>query len=162
SVTHGNVIAQWAQALRAGEVDKAAAYFALPAIVENGTPPVRVTTRAQVRQFNELLPCGARLVSTARHAAYIFATFRLTNRVGGDCGGGTGTLVATAFLIRNGKIAEWRRLPNPGTGPRTPASRPVRGAARLFAALESEGDRTSARSPISVIGAASCDDAADG
>jgi hypothetical protein len=117
SVRHVNVIAQWAQALRSGEVDKAAAYFALPAIVENGTPPVRVTTRAQVRQFNELLPCGARLVSTARHGAYIYATFRLTNRVGGDCGAGTGTLVATAFLIRNGKIAEWRRLPNPGSSP---------------------------------------------
>jgi hypothetical protein len=127
SSAHVNVIARWAQALTAGELDKAASYFALPAIVQNGTPPVRVTTRAQAREFNKLLPCGARLITTARHGAYIFATFRLTNRVGGGCDGGTGTLAATAFLIRNGKIAEWRRLPNPGSGPRTPASTAVRG-----------------------------------
>jgi hypothetical protein len=127
SSTHINVIAQWARALTAGQLDKAASYFALPAIVENGTPPVRVTSRAQVREFNKLLPCGARLVSTARHGPYIYATFRLTDRVGGGCGAGDGTLAATAFLIRDGKIAEWRRLPNPGSGPRTPASTPARG-----------------------------------
>jgi hypothetical protein len=127
SSTHVNVIDQWARALSAGQLDKAASFFALPAIVENGTPPVRVTTRAQVREFNQLLPCGARLVSTARHGPYIYATFRLTDRVGGGCDGGTGTLVATAFRLRNGKIVEWRRLPNPGSGPRTPASVPARG-----------------------------------
>jgi hypothetical protein len=127
SSTHANVIAQWARALTAGKLDRAASYFALPAIVENGTPPVRVTTRAQVREFNRLLPCGARLVSTTRHGPYIYATFRLTDRIGGGCDGGTGTLAATAFRLRNGKIVEWRRLPNPGSGPRTPASAPARG-----------------------------------
>ena len=109
-----NVIRDWARALMAGDVDKAASYFALPSIVQNGTPPVRIASRAQAREFNELLPCGARLVMTTRHGAYIYATFRLTNRVGGDCGAGTGTIAATAFLIRDGKIAQWRRLANPG------------------------------------------------
>jgi hypothetical protein len=125
-----SVIRGWVQALAAGDVDKAASYFALPAIVQNGTPPVRITTRAQAREFNELLPCGARLVSTARHGDYIYAAFRLTNRVGGDCGAGTGGLAATAFRIRNGKITEWRRLPNPGSGqpsPGTPAPTPAPG-----------------------------------
>jgi hypothetical protein len=121
SATQASVIRDWAQALTAGDVGRAASYFALPAIVENGTPPVRITTRAQARAFNELLPCGAQLIRSSRHGAYIFATFRLTGRVGGDCGAGTGALAATAFLIRNGKIAEWRRLPNPpGTPPPTP------------------------------------------
>jgi hypothetical protein len=132
SATDVSVIREWARALAAGDLDKAASYFTLPAIVANGTPPVRITTRAEVREFNELLPCGARLVATARHGAYTYATFRLTNRVGGDCGAGTGGLAATAFLIRNGKIAEWRRLPNPGSEqqpPSTPSPTPSPGQA---------------------------------
>jgi hypothetical protein len=119
-----NVIRDWAQALTAGDLGRAASFFALPAIVENATPPVRITSRAQARAFNELLPCGARLVATAHHGDYIYATFRLTDRVGGDCGAGTGGIAATAFLIRNGKIVEWRRLPNPG-GEQQPPSTPT-------------------------------------
>jgi hypothetical protein len=121
SATDVSVIRAWAEALAAGDVDKAASYFAVPAIVANDTPPVRITSRAEVRAFNELLPCGARLVATARHGAYTYATFRLTNRVGADCGAGTGSLAATAFLIHNGKIAEWRRLSNPGSGQQPPS-----------------------------------------
>ena len=124
TVSDVNVIRDWAQAVTAGDLDRAASFFALPAIVENGTPPVRITSRAQARAFNELLPCGARLVATARHGAYIYATFRLTDRVGGDCGAGIGATAATAFLIRDGKIVEWRRLPNPG-GPEQPPSSPT-------------------------------------
>ncbi len=117
STSDANVIRDWANALTAGNLDKAASYFALPAVIANGTPPVRITSRAQARDFNQLLPCGARLVATARHGVYTYASFRLTDRVGGDCGVGTGQLAATAFLIRDGKIVQWRRLPTPGTPP---------------------------------------------
>jgi hypothetical protein len=117
SITDVSVIRQWSAALNAGDLNRAASYFALPAIVQNGTPPVRITTRAQARLFNELLPCGARLVRTSRHGVYIDATFRLTNRVGADCGAGRGEIAATAFVIRDGKIAQWRRLPDPGRQP---------------------------------------------
>jgi hypothetical protein len=117
-----NVIRNWARALTAGHLDRAASYFALPAVVQNGTPPVRITTRAQAREFNQLLPCGARLIMNARHGMYIYATFRLTERVGGDCGAGAGAIAATAFLIRDGRIVEWRRLPNPGGGQQPPSS----------------------------------------
>lgn len=116
------VIRNWARALTAGHLDRAASYFALPAVVQNGTPPVRITTRAQAREFNQLLPCGARLITNARHGMYIYATFRLTERVGGDCGAGAGAIAATAFLIRDGRIVEWRRLPNPGGGQQPPSS----------------------------------------
>jgi ketosteroid isomerase-like protein len=127
SVSDAGVIRDWARALTAGDLDRAASYFSLPAIVENGTPPVRITSRAQAREFNKLLPCGARLLSTARHGPYTFATFRLTDRVGGDCASGIGAVAATAFLIRDGKIAQWRRLANPGQPtPRTPAPAPGR------------------------------------
>jgi hypothetical protein len=118
SVSDVSVIRGWANALRVGDLNRAASYFALPAIVQNGTPPIRITTRGQVREFNRLLPCGAVLVRTARHGRYIDATFRLTGRVGGDCGPGAGGVAATAFVIRGGKIAEWRRLPDPEGGPR--------------------------------------------
>ena len=120
TTTDVSVIRDWAQALQAGKVDKAASYFALPAIVQNGTPPLRITTRRGARAFNELLPCGAVLLMTTRHGVYLDATFRLTNRVGGDCGSGTGAIAATAFVIRDGKIAEWRRLPEPGGGQQPP------------------------------------------
>jgi hypothetical protein len=125
SITDAGVIGGWARALAAGDIEKAASYFALPAIVQNGTPPVRITSRAQAREFNELLPCGARLLATARHGAYVYATFRLTDRVGGSCGAGVGGLAATAFRIHQGKITEWRRLPDPGQGsPQAPTPTP--------------------------------------
>src|SRR6202035_5758178 len=117
-----SLIRGWAQPLRTGKLDRAASYFALRAIVQNGTPPLRITTRREARDFNELLPCGALLIATARHGAYLDATFRLTNRVGGDCGTGLGAIAQTAFLIRDGKIAEWLRLPNAGGGPQTPST----------------------------------------
>lgn len=124
SISDADVIRGWAQALTAGNLDKAASYFALPALIANGTLPVRITRRVQAREFNALLPCGARVVATARHGNYTFATFRLTDRVGGDCGPGTGALAATAFLIRGGKIVRWERLPDP-TGPQQPPGAPT-------------------------------------
>jgi hypothetical protein len=124
-VDRSGVIKDWADALRMSHVDAATAYFAVPVIVENGTPPVRLTQRSEVRQFNAALPCGARLLRTVTSGRYTIATFRLTNRPGSDCAGGVGQKAATAFAFRGGKIAEWRRVPLPAT-PRAapPAPRP--------------------------------------
>jgi hypothetical protein len=107
------VIRAWADTLRHGDVAKAASYFALPALVENGTPPLRLTTRAQVRAFNASLPCGARLLRVHSASRYTTAVFRLTERPGpGRCGEGTGRTARTTFVVRNGKIREWRRVPD--------------------------------------------------
>lgn len=111
------IIRAWADALRGGRVSAASAYFGLPLVVENGAPRVRLTRRSQIRTFNASLPCGARLVSTRAHFGYTIATFRLTDRPGGDCGSGAGQTAATAFKIRAGKIVEWLRVPGPGEGP---------------------------------------------
>jgi hypothetical protein len=111
------VIRGWVDTLRAGRVAAAAAYFAVPALVENGTPLIRLRTRAQVRLFNQALPCGAKLLRTFASGRYVAATFRLTDRPGGNCGKGTGNEAATAFVIRAGKIAEWRRVPLPSETP---------------------------------------------
>src|SRR5690348_15980669 len=66
SATDASVIRDWVKALSAGDIDKAASYFALPAVVANDTPPVRITIRGEARDFNQLLPCGGRVVATAR------------------------------------------------------------------------------------------------
>ena len=104
------------KALSAGDPEGAAGYFAVPSLVANGTAPVTLRSHADAVTFNRSLPCGAKLVSTHRQGRFIAATFRLTDRPGGSCGRGAGALASTAFLIRDGKIVQWRRLPNPPGG----------------------------------------------
>lgn len=112
------VIKAWVDSLRSGNVSHAASYFALPAVVQNGTPPLRLTTRAELRAFNASLPCGARLLRAFPSGRYTKAVFRLTERPGpGRCGPGTGQTARTAFVVRNGKIREWRRLPDASPAP---------------------------------------------
>jgi hypothetical protein len=113
------VITGWADQLRAGHVIRAAHYFSIPAIVQNATPPVRLDTRREVLAFNRTLPCGAHVVKTIAGSRYIVATFVLTERPGSPGCGATGKLAATAFLLRHGRIAEWRRvLVPPPLGPK--------------------------------------------
>jgi hypothetical protein len=113
------VINGWADSLRAGHVKKAATYFDLPVIIQNAGPALRLTRRSQVLLFNSTLPCGAHVVKTVAGERYTVATFVLTERPGAPsrCGA-TGQLAATAFLLRHGKISEWRRvLVPPPLGP---------------------------------------------
>jgi hypothetical protein len=117
------VIEGWVRTLSAGDVQGAADYFALPSVAENGTPPLTLRSRADVVAFNRSLPCGARLVRAQPLGRFIAATFRLTDRPGGDCGSGSGLLARTAFVIRDRKIVQWRRLPNPRR--RRGGSRPI-------------------------------------
>ncbi|MFL5816085.1 MAG: hypothetical protein ACJ76L_00640 [Conexibacter sp.] len=106
------VVRAWADALRHGHVAAAAAYFALPAVVSNGSPPLRLPTRAAVRGFNRSLPCGARLIATEPTPhGFLVATFRLTERPGaGECGTGTGGLAQVAIRVRAGHITYWVRI----------------------------------------------------
>jgi hypothetical protein len=112
---HGSVavIDDWVETLSEGDVEGAAAFFELPSVVQNGTPPITLETRAEAVSFNRSLPCGAELVAAKPLGRYVAATFRLTERPGaGECGDGVGGLARTAFLIREGKIVQWRRLPD--------------------------------------------------
>jgi hypothetical protein len=112
------VITAWSNELRAGHVQRAASYFSVPVVVQNATPPVRLDTRKEVLAFNQTLPCGAHIVRTLAGAHYTVATFVLTERPGSPGCGATGKLAATAFLLRHGKISEWRRvLVPPPLGP---------------------------------------------
>ena len=112
------VITAWADTLRAGHVRKAATYFDLPVVVQNAGPAVLLKTKRAVLAFNRTLPCGAHVVRTIAGDRYTVATFVLTERPGSPGCGATGKLAATAFLLRHGKISEWRRvLVPPPLGP---------------------------------------------
>lgn len=108
------VITAWADTLRRGDVPGAATYFALPSTVSNGTAPIRIKTRAEAEFFNRTLPCGAKVVATEPSAhGFVIATFELTERPGaGNCGDGVGGRARTAFLVRDGKITDWLRVPD--------------------------------------------------
>jgi hypothetical protein len=105
------VIRGWTDAQRASDVDRATSYFAVPAVVENGTAPERLPSRAAVRAFNAALPCGAVLLRTsaATQPGFTVATFRLVERPGQRCDG-TGHQARTAFGVRAGKIRAWVRI----------------------------------------------------
>ena len=118
------VIKEWADELRAGDVEAAADRFEIPSIVQNGTPPLQLTDRGDVIAFNESLPCGAELTRAERSGRFVIATFELTERPGpGECGSGVGETAKTAFVIHDGRIAEWLRVVDtedatpPGEGP---------------------------------------------
>jgi hypothetical protein len=117
------VVREWADALRRGDVRAAARYFALPSVVSNGTAPIKLDSRADVRFFNRTLPCGAKLIGTEVAVnGFFFATFRLTERPGrGSCGTGTGATARTAFRVRNHLITDWLRVPDEAEEPASPS-----------------------------------------
>jgi hypothetical protein len=111
------VIRDWADALRSGHVNAAAAYFAIPSVIYLGSgAPVQIRSRAEAKLVNAALPCGAQLVSTHTLGRYVNALFRLTDRPGrggaGGCGSGVGETARTNFLIKEGRIVEWLRAPD--------------------------------------------------
>jgi hypothetical protein len=114
------VIKDWADDLRGGDIDAASDHFAIPSVVENGTPPTKLANRGQVEQFNRSLPCGAELTRAERSDRFTVATFELTERPGpGECGNGVGAEAKTAFVIHDGRITEWRRVVDQPSEPST-------------------------------------------
>jgi hypothetical protein len=111
-----SVIRGWADALRAGHVNRAAGFFTLPAFIFDGsTPKHRVAAKAEILAFNRGLPCGAKLLDTKRGAdSFVVATFKLTERPGpGSCGHDTDQLAAVIFLVEKRHIVQWLRAPVP-------------------------------------------------
>ena len=120
------VIRMWTDALRMSDVRTASALWAVPSKVQNGTPVLTLGSLADVRLFNDSLSCGSRLVAAqGAKNGFTIATFELTTRPGADCGTGTGNDARTAILVRDGKIAEWYRLPDDPDAPRAPQPRPA-------------------------------------
>jgi hypothetical protein len=119
------VIEDWANDLRGGDLEAAADHFKVPSIAQNGTAPIPLETRGQVLAFNASLPCGAELTEAEGHGRFTIATFELTERPGaGECGSGVGGTAKTAFVIEEGLITRWIRVvdeedvgPPPSEGP---------------------------------------------
>jgi hypothetical protein len=108
------VIRAWLSALRRGDIDKAASYFANPSLVQNGTPVLKLDSELERRAFNISLPCGAVAIRTGGAGRFTIVVFRLTERRNGDCMGGAGELARGAIRVERGRIAEWYRLVQPG------------------------------------------------
>jgi hypothetical protein len=105
------VVRAWADALRHGHIDRAAALFALPSRVQllPDGPLEVVALREDAVAFNLALPCGGRLVKATQRGRYVDALFLLSDRPGSACDA-PGATARAAFLIRDGRIAEWRRV----------------------------------------------------
>jgi hypothetical protein len=115
------VIQDWVAALDRNDISAAAGYFAIPSVAENGLL-IRIRDPHDAELFNSSLPCGARVVRAVAAGKFITATFRLDERPGpGVCGAGTGGKARTSFVIRDGKITEWRRVGAAGPGQGAPA-----------------------------------------
>lgn len=104
------VIEDWSETLSSGDVEGAAALFALPSTAENGPFQIEIETLEDAIAFNETLPCGAEVISAETDGDLTTATFRLSDRPGGGCGQGAGGQAQTSFLIEDGEIVEWRRI----------------------------------------------------
>ncbi len=119
------VVRAWSDALRAGDVAAATALWAVPSKVQNGTPVLRLASRAHVRFFNASLPCGSVVTATGGAPRdFTIATFRLTERKGGACDAAAGATARSAIRVRDGKIVEWYRLPDDPDGPEAPGAQP--------------------------------------
>jgi hypothetical protein len=117
------VVGAWTRSLRHGDVVAAATYFASGSLVQNASPVLVLRTAAQRREFNRSLPCGARPIRAGGAGRFTVVTFRLTERVGGDCRGAAGHLARCSIRVAKGRIVEWYRLPDPaGRRPPAPAA----------------------------------------
>jgi hypothetical protein len=111
------VIRNWLTAIRQGDAEKAASYFAIPARVQNGGPPRTLDDAAILLAWNATLPCGAVLIGIhPRSDGFVIADFRLTDREGSSCGSGVGATAHSAIRIADGRITDWYRLPDSGAG----------------------------------------------
>ena len=114
-VADAGVVRRWSAALRHGHVERAADLFAQPAKVQNGTPVITLKSRIERLAFNASLPCGAQPTRIGAARGFTIVTFRLTERVGGDCKGAAGNIARCAIRVHNGHIAEWYRLADPAS-----------------------------------------------
>jgi hypothetical protein len=106
------VIRGWIMALNEGRFERAASYFAPGAIVEQ-VDEVRLRGREEAIEFNRSLPCRAVVTDVDDEGRTTLAAFRLREGRGGRCGpgDGAGESARVRFLIDDGRILEWRQLP---------------------------------------------------
>lgn len=113
------VVRAWLDDLRAGHVRQAARLFSLPARFQNLTTLAIIATPAEALAITRSLPCGARMTRAGAARGFVVYEARLTERPGGACGSGVGSIVRGAVLVRDGRMIEWYRLPDRSPPPAT-------------------------------------------
>lgn len=106
------VVRRWLDELRAGHVLAASRRFALPSRFQNFTDLALIRTAEQAYAVTRSLPCGARMTAAGGANGFVVYEAKLTDRPGGGCGAGIGSVVRGAVLVRDGKMIEWYRLPD--------------------------------------------------
>lgn len=114
------VVKRWLAAETRGDFAAAAATFADGAVVQNGSPLIRLRNRSERVAFTSSFPCGAEVVSAVSRKGYLLVTYRLTDRVGSKCDG-PGNQAYGAIKVSGGKMTEWYRLPDPSQAPEAEA-----------------------------------------
>ena len=107
------VVRGWNAAVRATDFERAGSYFAPRAIIEQGGAAVRLPSRRAAIAFSAGLPCRARVTGVRAERRSTLATFALSDGEAQRCSG----RARVRFVIRDGKIREWRQLPEPGQVP---------------------------------------------
>lgn len=122
------VIEGWANALREGHTQRAAAYWAHPSEMVNGPDESGRVTLIHIRSerdavlADESLSCGATLHATTISGKYVRAIFLLGLRSGaGASKSGCSGPASVDFLIRGGHIVRWLRAPLAGGASPPPA-----------------------------------------
>jgi ketosteroid isomerase-like protein len=106
------LVREWSKRLNANDNAGVARLFRVPATIVQGPYLYRLTSRDQIAQWHEGLPCAGRVLSIKVKRAFATAVFRLANRGSKPCDA-PGELAAARFKIVDGKIVSWQQVPVP-------------------------------------------------
>ena len=105
-----SVIRGWNRAVNAGDFDRAGTFFAPNAVVEQ-VEEMRLRGPADAARFSASLPCRAEVTRVVVERRSSLASFRLRDGQT-PCSGAA----EVRFVVRDGKLIEWRQLPPPPPG----------------------------------------------
>jgi len=106
------VVRAWSKALNANDNQAAARLFAPNALIVEGSLYLRLKTHTLAVEFNDSLPCAGRVVAVTVKGHDATGTFLLGHRPKHTCDG-PGEKAAALFVVKNGKIVVWERVPVP-------------------------------------------------
>jgi len=110
SRTPVGVVRAWAEALGAGDNERAAALFGPNAAVVQADQMIRLRTHSDAVRWNARLPCAGRIVSLTQDGSAVTATFRLRDRTRGSCRGPAGAEAIALFVVEHGRIILWDQI----------------------------------------------------
>jgi limonene-1,2-epoxide hydrolase len=112
TATPTQVVRAWSKALNTNDNQAAANLFAHNALIVEGSMSVPLSSHTLAVAFNESLPCAGKIVALDVKGSSVTATFVLGHRPKHTCDG-PGAKAAALFVVRNGKIVHWERVPVP-------------------------------------------------